>query len=182
MQDAAGGGTSVETGSRDDSDRSIASDLAALIEHVQASMRLIESAIARETSSGSHDIAANIIVLDDVTPRYMKAGAALKACDAGLGIAFIFCWMRGRRIPGHRDMGRPGSPAAIAGRPVRSPALDRRGPGTPGRLFVGRSSDAIRTEPALNRLRSSERPALRRHWTASSRSCPSETERPFRCR
>jgi hypothetical protein len=90
MQDAAGGGTLVETGSRDDSDRSIASDLAALIEHVQASMRLIESAIARETSSGSHDIAANIIVLDDVTPRYMKAGAALKACDAGLGIALHF--------------------------------------------------------------------------------------------
>jgi hypothetical protein len=26
-------------------------------------------------------------VPDDVAPRYVKAGAALKACDAGLGIA-----------------------------------------------------------------------------------------------
>jgi hypothetical protein len=90
MQDAAGGSSSVETGSRDDSHRSIASDLASLIEHVQASMKLIESAIAHETSSGTDDIAAKFVVLDDVTPRYVKAGAALKACDAGLGVALHF--------------------------------------------------------------------------------------------
>jgi hypothetical protein len=53
-------------------------------------MKLIESAIASETSSGSHDVAANVVVLDDVTPRYVKAGAALKACDAGLGVALHF--------------------------------------------------------------------------------------------
>ena len=48
---------------------------------------LIESAIARETARGSEEAAANIIVLDDVTPPYVKATAALRACDANLGIA-----------------------------------------------------------------------------------------------
>jgi hypothetical protein len=90
MQEAAGGGTSVETGGRDDNYRSIASDLASLIERVQASMKLIEAAIARETSAGNADTAADIVVLDDVTPRYVKAGAALEACDAGLGVALHF--------------------------------------------------------------------------------------------
>jgi hypothetical protein len=90
MQNAAGGGSSVETDSRDDGHRSIVSDLTSLIEHVQASMKLIESAIASETSSGTDDIAAKFVVLDDVTPRYVKAGAALKACDAGLGVALHF--------------------------------------------------------------------------------------------
>jgi hypothetical protein len=35
-------------------------------------------------------VAANVVVLDDVTPRYLKAGAGLKACDAGLGVALHF--------------------------------------------------------------------------------------------
>ena len=40
-------------------------------------------------SSRSHQD-ANIIVLDDVTPRYAKANAALNACNAGLGEALRF--------------------------------------------------------------------------------------------
>jgi hypothetical protein len=63
------------------------SDLVSLIEHVQASLQMIESAIARETSLGNEKTSADNIVLDDITPRYAKAGAALKACDAGLGVA-----------------------------------------------------------------------------------------------
>lgn len=51
MQNAAGCGTSIETDSRDDSYHSIVSDLASLIEHVEASTKLIKSAIASETSS-----------------------------------------------------------------------------------------------------------------------------------
>jgi hypothetical protein len=43
--------------------------------------------MVRETSPGSQENAANVIVLDDVSPRYVKATAALKACDANLGIA-----------------------------------------------------------------------------------------------
>ena len=46
---------------------SIVSDLASLIEHVQASLRLIESAIDRESYLGDQE-AADVVVLDDVTP------------------------------------------------------------------------------------------------------------------
>ena len=90
MQNAAGRGASVEAGGRDDDYHSIVSHIAALIEQVQANLKLIESAIVSETSFGNHDIGANIVVLDDVTPGYLKAGAALKACDAGLGVALHF--------------------------------------------------------------------------------------------
>jgi hypothetical protein len=122
MQDAAGGGSSGGAGSRDDSYRSIASDLASLIEHVQASMRLIESAIARETSSGNHDVAANIVVLDDVTPRYLKAGAALKACDAGLGTALHF--LLDSRTPDTRPLDTRTSRHGPAGFSDRDSRLD----------------------------------------------------------
>ena len=90
MQDTAGGSAPVEPGSRDDGHQSIVSDLVSLIAHVRASLKLIESATAGETSFGNHDMAANVIVLDDVTPRYLKAVAALKACEAGLGAALHF--------------------------------------------------------------------------------------------
>jgi hypothetical protein len=40
-----------------------------------------------ETSPGSPESSTNIIVLDDVSPRYLKAVAALRACDVNLGIA-----------------------------------------------------------------------------------------------
>ena len=75
--------------------RAVVSDLVSLIEHVQNSLRLIERTIARETSPetspeispGSPESSTNIIVLDDVSPRYMKAATALQACDVNLGIA-----------------------------------------------------------------------------------------------
>ena len=67
--------------------RAVVSDLVSLIEHVQTSLRLIERTIARETSLGGPESSTNVIVLDDVSPRYMKAAAALQACDADLGIA-----------------------------------------------------------------------------------------------
>ncbi|MCA3567161.1 hypothetical protein [Bradyrhizobium sp.] len=67
--------------------RLIVTDLVALIGHVQASLRLIEAAIAREAFLAEQDAAANVFVLDDVTPRYAAASTALKACDTGLGMA-----------------------------------------------------------------------------------------------
>jgi len=70
----------------DESFRAIVSDLISLVEHVQASIDLIEGAIARETSIGDGD-AGNVIVLDDVTPQYLKAGHALHACGASLETA-----------------------------------------------------------------------------------------------
>lgn len=87
MQNAAGGGTSVQSDGQNDSYHSVVSDLVSLIERVQASMQLIETAIAAESPLGDQEIATNIVVLDDVTPRYAKAHAALDACTAGLGVA-----------------------------------------------------------------------------------------------
>jgi hypothetical protein len=90
MQNAAGDGIEIQPDDRNDAYRSVVSDLVSLIEHVQASLKLIESAIARETSLADQDASPNVIVLDDVTPRYAKASAALKACDADLGISLHF--------------------------------------------------------------------------------------------
>src|SRR5215472_13734210 len=68
-------------------DDRIVTNLGFLIEHVQATMRLIEAAIVREAAAGSLENADNIVVLDDVTPRYVKANSALNACATGLAAA-----------------------------------------------------------------------------------------------
>ena len=65
----------------------IVTDLVALMGHVQASLKLIESAIAREALLAEQDTANNILVLDDITPRYFAASTVLKACDANLSAA-----------------------------------------------------------------------------------------------
>jgi hypothetical protein len=93
--DLRGGGIAIEPADRNDAYRSVVTDLVALIEHVQASLRSIEQEslrsieqeIARETASGSQETASDVIELDDVTPPYVRATAALKACDANLAIA-----------------------------------------------------------------------------------------------
>ncbi len=56
MQNAASGGIAIEPRSergRNDAYHSVVSDLVSLIDHVQASLMLIESAIARETRSAA---------------------------------------------------------------------------------------------------------------------------------
>jgi len=90
MQNAAGDGIEMQPDDLDDAYRLVVSDLVSLLGHVQASLKLIESAVAGETSGGHRDAAADIVVLDDLTPRYAKASAALKACDASLGITLPF--------------------------------------------------------------------------------------------
>jgi len=90
MQNATGDGIALGPDGQNDSYRSIVSDLVGLIEHVQASLRLVEQTMVRESSPGGQENAANVVVLDDVSPRYVKAAAALKACDANLGIALHF--------------------------------------------------------------------------------------------
>lgn len=87
MQIAAGDGIELGPDGQNDNYRSVVSDFVSLIEHVQASLRLIEQTMVGESSLGGQDHAANVVVLDDVSPRYVKAVAALKACDANLGIA-----------------------------------------------------------------------------------------------
>jgi hypothetical protein len=86
MQNAADR-TSFRSDDRSDKHTAIISNLGYLAEQVAATMRLIESVIAREASADRPDMATNIVVLDDVTPRYVRANAALGACQAGLGVA-----------------------------------------------------------------------------------------------
>ena len=109
MQNAIDGGIDIQPGDRNDACGSVVSELAALVEHVQASLKLIESAIAGEVSSGNPDASSNIVVLDDVTPCYAKASEVLKACDAGLGTILHFLLdsgisMRGEQV-GRRAAG-----------------------------------------------------------------------------
>lgn len=73
-----------------DSRQLIAADLRALITRIESSMRLIDAVMMEagvlETGLAQGDPAgsADIFVLDDVTPRYATASAALNACRAGL--------------------------------------------------------------------------------------------------
>jgi hypothetical protein len=72
MQNAAGGGAIVQSEGRNEGYHSIVSELVSLIEHVQAGMKLLESAIASETAPGGQEVAANVVILDDArraTPR-----------------------------------------------------------------------------------------------------------------
>jgi len=71
-------------------DGSIVSELAALLDHVQASIKAIETVIARDASSGSSECVDNVAILDDVTPRHARASAALNACNACLSAALQF--------------------------------------------------------------------------------------------
>ena len=81
MQHAADG---VERFEAHDGFGAIVSDLISLVEHVQASINMVERAIAREITVGDHEN-SNVIILDDVTPQYVKASTALKSCSADLG-------------------------------------------------------------------------------------------------
>jgi hypothetical protein len=90
MQSGTDSGTPAQSDDRDAIYHAVVADLASLIERIQASLAMIEAAVAGEASAAVAEMAANVVVLDDVTPRYLKAGAALKACDAGLGVALHF--------------------------------------------------------------------------------------------
>jgi hypothetical protein len=89
MQETAGNSGSARAGDRQDILGSIVSELASLISQVQTSIRLVETAIAREAAPADQE-AADVVVLDDITPRYLKARAALNTCDAGLGAALHY--------------------------------------------------------------------------------------------
>ena len=84
MQKAAEHGGSACAGGPVDALSAIVCDLICLIEHVQGSIAAIEAEIAREQLCSSPENAANVIVLDDVTPRYARASAALNACRTSL--------------------------------------------------------------------------------------------------
>jgi hypothetical protein len=84
MQTAAGSDTpEIENPDH----RSVLSELLALAERIEASMKLLEQAISSETTCSDPEIRDSVFVLDDVTPCYARAGAALLACQIGLGEA-----------------------------------------------------------------------------------------------
>lgn len=87
MQNAEAGDAAVPFESRNDS-YLIVSDLVSLIDHVQAGIRSIETATAQDCA-GNHEF-AEIVMLDDVTPLYAQAGAALVACNTSRSAALRF--------------------------------------------------------------------------------------------
>jgi hypothetical protein len=91
-----------------DSHQLIAADLRSLIAQIERSMRRIDAAMidAGTIDTGlvqddNGDQAGSIFVLDDVTPRYATASAALNACRVGLDHAL-------------QSLSESGNPAAIA--------------------------------------------------------------------
>ena len=72
-----------------DSRQLIAAELRSLIARIEVSMRLIDAAMTQEDTTREDDStiagSTDIFVLDDVTPRYAMAIAALNASRAGLG-------------------------------------------------------------------------------------------------
>jgi len=77
-----------------DSRQLIAADLRCLIAQIQSSMRLIDAAMIdaglERDDGGDRAGSIDILVLDDVTPRYATASAALNVCRAGPGRALQY--------------------------------------------------------------------------------------------
>jgi hypothetical protein len=65
---------------------SVVANLMSLIEHLDASRKMLEVAIIRESAHSSPDMHGDFIVLDDVTPCYLIADAALNTCNAALAV------------------------------------------------------------------------------------------------
>lgn len=74
-----------------DSRQLIAAELRSLITRIEISVRLIDAAMASEDVGPENDSAilgsTEVVVLDDITPRYATATAALNTCRAELGRA-----------------------------------------------------------------------------------------------
>ena len=89
MQNLASG-TSTSSEDRNGLHDTIISDLMCLIECIRTSTELIDAAVAAEAPLGFQEIAGNVVVLDDVTPAYVRARAALNSCKAHLEAALRF--------------------------------------------------------------------------------------------
>jgi len=87
MQNVPNRGARDQIDGRNDRYRAIVRDLVSLIAHVRTSARLIEAALVTESANDGPEPVTNIIILDDVTPCYSQANAALNACQANLVVA-----------------------------------------------------------------------------------------------
>jgi hypothetical protein len=122
MQTMAGG--HHQPGERNANYFSVVSDLVSLIEHIQASMKLLEPVIAQALPLGELEAYDDIVVLDDVTPHYVKANSALDACRAELGVA-LHCLLD--TDASDRAWTSGGLPEAIAGWQARPMAHNGAG-------------------------------------------------------
>jgi hypothetical protein len=86
MKKMTGGDVSFECGGLQDATGSIFSDLVGLITRLQTSIAFSERAMAA-LGLDDEEVADCVFVLDDVTPRYAMANAALNACHAAMGEA-----------------------------------------------------------------------------------------------
>jgi hypothetical protein len=80
-------GSSRQPDGRNENYLAVVTDLASLIERIQASIQMLEPVIAPALPPGELEAYDDVVVLDDVTPHYVSANTALNACRAGLGIA-----------------------------------------------------------------------------------------------
>jgi hypothetical protein len=85
MQNTAG--SSRQPDGRSDNYFSVVTDLVSLIERIQASIQMLEPVIARALPLGELEAYDDVVVLDDVTPHYVRANTVLDTCRAGLGVA-----------------------------------------------------------------------------------------------
>jgi hypothetical protein len=85
MKKTTDGGHSFGCGGQQNAASSIHLDLLSLIRRIQTSIGFGELAMATAGPGGEE--VADFFILDDVTPRYAIANAALNACHATLGEA-----------------------------------------------------------------------------------------------
>jgi hypothetical protein len=112
MKNPAGGDLSFEYGELQNAAGSICSDLIGLMTHLQTSIAFSERAMATFSLDDEY-VAGSVYILDDVTPRYATANAALNACQAALGEAL--CHLLEARMSGGLTL--PSSHDLSAGRP-----------------------------------------------------------------
>jgi hypothetical protein len=106
MQNVAVDATTASSEDRNELHDAIVSDLVSLIECVRTSMELINAAVVSEERLDCAENDINVVVLDDVTPSYVKARAALDNCEAHLGAALHFLRDAGTPQPGTAEIGR----------------------------------------------------------------------------
>ena len=120
MQNETDGGASAASDSANDSYHAIVSDLVSLVAQLESSIKLIESAMLRDAPLGNQEFASNVgnvVILDDVTPRYVRANAALNAASAGLRVALHFLLdARSSKYPTEAAAGRERLPVRSIGR------------------------------------------------------------------
>jgi hypothetical protein len=112
MKDATGNDTWFGDGRQQDAAGLIVADLQSLMRRIQISIGFNELA-AISASVEDENLAGVLLILDDVTPRYATANAALNACQLTLGNA-LGCLLEGTRpkpsnapCPGQGSMWRP---------------------------------------------------------------------------